>query len=49
MLLIIIIIYIRFETLEENKNDLLETKIKIVYANLLYSKKGKWYIFKAEN
>lgn len=41
------LIYVRFKVLEEDKEDLLESKIKILYANLLYSKKGKWHIFKA--
>lgn len=43
------LIYVRFKVLEENKEDLLETKIKIEYINLIYLKKGKWHIFKGED
>ena len=43
------LIYVRFKVLEENKEDLLETKIKIEYINLIYLKKGKWHIFKRED
>lgn len=43
------LIYVRFKVLEENKEDLLETKIKIEYINLIYLKKGKWSICKGNS